>query len=69
MEQSRVKVVYHITNRGGKSYWRRIGLAFQNLDGSLSVKLETIPADGEMQIRDFVERSSENEGGKGGNTL
>lgn len=37
------KVVYMIEERGGKSYWNRIGVAFVNRDGSLSVNLSAIP--------------------------
>lgn len=51
-----MKVVYSITERGGKNYWTRIGAAFVNSDGSLNVKLECLPINGEMHIRDYVPR-------------
>jgi hypothetical protein len=54
MEQSRLKVCYVITQRGDKKYWNRIGAAFLNSDGSINVKLESLPVAGELQIRDYV---------------
>jgi hypothetical protein len=56
MEQSKMKIVYVISQRNGKSYWNRIGVAFVNSDGSLNVRLEAVPVSGEMQIRDYVPR-------------
>ncbi|MGC4066930.1 MAG: hypothetical protein QM784_20300 [Polyangiaceae bacterium] len=51
-----MKIVYVITERGGKNYWNRIGVAFVNGDGSLNVKLEAIPVNGELHVRDYVPR-------------
>ena len=56
MESSKMKIVYVITERNGKSYWNRVGVAFVNHDGSLNVKLEAIPVNGEIHIRDYVPR-------------
>jgi hypothetical protein len=56
MEQTKMKIVYVISQRNGKSYWNRIGVAFVNNDGSLNVRLEAVPVSGEMQIRDYVPR-------------
>jgi len=56
MESSKMKIVYVITQRSGKSYWNRIGVAFVNSDGSINVRLEAVPVSGEMQIRDYVPR-------------
>jgi len=50
---TKMKVVYTITERGDKSFWTRIGGATVNRDGSLSVKLDAIPVNGTMQIRDW----------------
>lgn len=56
-----------------KKYWREIGVAFENQDGSINVKLDAFPVNGEMQLR--VPRPREEEGGEpssnrnnGGNT-
>jgi len=56
MNQSKMKIVYVISERGQKSYWNRIGVAFTNHDGSLNVKLDAVPVTGELQIRDYVAR-------------
>jgi hypothetical protein len=50
------KVVYGIVQREGmeKSFWTRIGAAWENRDGSVNVKLDFLPASMEttLQIRD-----------------
>ena len=51
-----MKVVYSISERGGKNFWTRIGVAFVNSDGSLNIKLECLPISGEMHIREHVTR-------------
>ena len=56
MDQSRLKVCYVITTRGDKKYWNRVGVAFLNSDGSINVKLESLPVAGDFQIRDYVPR-------------
>ncbi|NRA32391.1 MAG: hypothetical protein HRU17_03525 [Polyangiaceae bacterium] len=56
MESKKMKIVYVVTERNNKNYWNRVGVAFTNKDGSLSVRLEAIPVSGEMQIRDYVVR-------------
>jgi len=54
MNASKMKIVYVITERSGKSFWNRIGVAFVNNDGSINVKLDAVPVSGELQIRDYV---------------
>ncbi len=56
MDSNKIKMAYVITERGGKSYFNRVGIAFVNSDGSLNVKLEAIPVNGELHIRDYVPR-------------
>ncbi|HEX2731384.1 MAG TPA: hypothetical protein VHM70_07265 [Polyangiaceae bacterium] len=56
MEANRMKIAYVITERNGRSFWNRCGVAFVNGDGSLNVKLESLPVSGEIQIRDYVPR-------------
>lgn len=56
MDASKMKMVYVINERGNKSYFSRIGVAFVNGDGSLNVKLEAVPINGELHIRDYVPR-------------
>ncbi|MEN9580349.1 MAG: hypothetical protein RJA70_3358 [Pseudomonadota bacterium] len=64
METSRMKVVYNITERDGRSFWSRIGVAFVNRDGSLNVRLESLPVNGEMQVRDYVPREESESNGR-----
>ena len=61
--------VFHIKpprHEGGKSYWTKIGIAFENADKSLNVILDHIPLDGKLHIRkqrhDKNEASDENTG-------
>jgi hypothetical protein len=56
MENGKMKIVYVISQRNGKSYWNRVGVAFVNSDGSINVKLEAMPVSGELQIRDYSAR-------------
>lgn len=67
MEASKMKVAYVISDRNGRKFWNRIGIAFINTDGSMNVKLEAIPVSGELQIRDYVPRDElpAREGAKG----
>lgn len=48
--------VFVVTEReqGGekRSFWTKVGSAFQNKDGSVTVKLEALPLSGTLQIRD-----------------
>ena len=43
--------VFAITERGDKSYWTKIGVAFVNRDRSITVQLEALPVSGKLQIR------------------
>jgi hypothetical protein len=36
----------------------RVGAAFVNRDGSLNVRLDAMPVNGELQIRDYQPRES-----------
>lgn len=45
--------VYTVVDRdgGGRSAWVRIGSAYTNRDGSLTLKLDALPVHGTMQVR------------------
>lgn len=45
--------VYTVVHRdgGGRSYWTRIGSAYANRDGSLSITLDALPVNGSLQVR------------------
>jgi len=64
MENKNVKLVYVINERSGRNFWTKIGIAFQNSDGSLNVKLDAVPVGGEMQIRDYVPKEDAPGNGK-----
>jgi hypothetical protein len=59
MDSNKIKVVYTINERGEKSYWTRIGVAYVNRDGSLNVKLDAVPVNGTMQVRDWTSRDEQ----------
>jgi hypothetical protein len=49
-----MKAVFTVVDRGpGKSFWIRVGTGFTNRDGSLTVRLDAIPVNGTLQIRDW----------------
>jgi len=61
------KDVFTIIDRGEgkKSYWLKIGAAFENKDGSYTVKLDALPLNGQLQIREPREQQSDTNGGGG----
>jgi hypothetical protein len=49
-----MKAVYTVIDRGqGKSFWVRIGVGFTNKDGSLNIRLDAIPVNGALQVREW----------------
>ena len=51
-----MKEVFNIVENGnGKSFWIRVGIAFVNKDGSMNVKLNALPVNGTLHIRDKKE--------------
>jgi hypothetical protein len=58
-------IAYVITNRNGQSFWNRVGCAFVNTDGSINVKLESLPINGEIQLRRYVPRDQRPTAGAG----
>lgn len=50
-----IKLAYTIVerNKDGRKFWVRVGAAFVNRDGSLSVKLDAMPVNGQLHIRDY----------------
>lgn len=51
------KIVFAIVERGPKKHWLRIGMAFVNRDGSLNVRLDAMPFNGQLHIRDDAPRT------------
>jgi len=66
MSDVKMKIAYVITKNGDKSYWNRIGVAFVNNDGSINVKLDAYPVNGELQLRDREDNDSEGSERSGG---
>ena len=50
------KAVFSVVERGKKKYWMRVGMAFVNRDGSLNVRLDALPLNGQLHIRDEAPR-------------
>lgn len=49
-----MKAVYTVIDRGqGKSIWVRVGVGFTNRDGSLNLRLDAIPVNGTLQVREW----------------
>lgn len=44
--------VFAVVERDGRTFWPRVGIAFDNSDGSVTLKLDAIPVGGKLQIRD-----------------
>ena len=55
MPRKYLEVFYTVEN-GGKTYWHRCGVAFENQDGSLNVHLEAFPVSGKLHIREPKEK-------------
>ena len=54
MESKTMKTVFTVVERGqGKSYWTRVGVGFVNRDGSTTLRLDAIPVNGTLQVRDW----------------
>jgi hypothetical protein len=51
-----LKIVYTIVHRAhsDRKHWVRIGAAFENRDGSLNVRLDAVPTNGELHIREYT---------------
>jgi hypothetical protein len=51
-----MKVVWTVVDRGqGKSFWTRVGVGFVNRDGSLTLRLDAVPINGTLQVREWQE--------------
>ena len=48
-----MKTVYTVVEREGKSHWVKLGIGFTNTDGSLNLKLDALPINHSLQVRDY----------------
>jgi hypothetical protein len=48
------KVVYTVVDgKDGRSHWVKLGIGFVNHDGSMNLKLDALPVNGMIQVRDY----------------
>jgi hypothetical protein len=65
-QQRGIKSVYTVVERApGKSFWTRVGVGFVNQDGSLNLRLDAIPTNGTLQVRDWEPREGERRASEG----
>ena len=52
------KSVFTVVDKpdGSRSYWTRIGAGWINRDGSITIKLDALPVNGTLQVRDADDR-------------
>lgn len=62
-----MKQLVAVVTRNDKSYWTRIGVAYENSDGSWNLRFDYLPTDvgTTIQLRDFKRPADENEADKG----
>jgi hypothetical protein len=54
METKTMKAVFTVVERSpGKSFWTRVGVGFVNQDGSMNLRLDAIPVNGVLQVREW----------------
>jgi hypothetical protein len=59
----RPRAVYAVVpKQEGKDVWLRVGSAFDNRDGSVTVLLDAVPVGGKLQIREYQPRDVEARG-------
>lgn len=61
----KMRSIYTIVKYGDpdrqQARWTRVGIGFVNRDGSITIKLDSLPVNGELQVRDF-QRKERDEG-------
>ncbi|MDQ2642654.1 MAG: hypothetical protein M3020_02475 [Myxococcota bacterium] len=60
-KNNETKAVFALTERDEKTYWTRIGAAFANKDGSITLQLDALPVSGRLQVRDDEPREEREE--------
>ena len=60
-ESRRILKIYTIVEKPGsqKGIWLEIGVASENRDGSLSGKLDALPTNGAIHVREYEPRNKE----------
>lgn len=57
-QRNNMKSVWTMVERstggaGQKTYWTRVGVGFVNRDGSITLRLDAIPVNGALQVREW----------------
>jgi hypothetical protein len=52
LSNNQIKDVYTIVKNGEKAFWQKVGRAHINKHGSWNVYLNSLPLNGELNIRD-----------------
>lgn len=52
MQTRKTKTVYGIVERDGRLWWRALGQGFEGADGSIHVRLDELPTNGALKLRD-----------------
>ena len=47
------KVLCPVQNKEGRTFWRLMGIAFPNSDGSTNIILDGLPVNGKLQLREW----------------
>ncbi len=55
MKKTTYKVITPIDTKSGRTYWMRIGSAYDNVDGSTNIYLDAYPKNGRIQLRRIQE--------------
>jgi hypothetical protein len=59
MDNKQIKAVYTIIEKpGDTAFWLKVGVAFLNRDGSWNLKLDALPVNGQLQMRDMPPREA-----------
>ena len=56
-QRNDTRTVFAITEKGERSFWTKVGVAYVNRDGSLTCRLDALPVSGTLQIRTDEPRS------------
>jgi hypothetical protein len=60
--EDKMRTIYTITRWGEndkQARWTRVGVGFVNKDGSITIKLDGLPVNGELMVRDFQRREEQ----------
>lgn len=64
----KLRTIYTVVKWGDedRNRWTRIGTGFVNRDGSITIKLDGLPVNGELIVRDFQRREERPRSGEEG---